>query len=300
MVVDLFLVYQFVRRLATPFEKWDAYKLGIIDKDGNVLRKRKTLKTSKEENAWGLYDIMLANIKKLLGKVPGGSSKLASYAAALFLIKEYKHFTDESLLNEDMDESELDNILLEFQNRYGYYNTLAENVNSDLAEKLKASDPMGDWIDDFYKSDAPQFKGKSKAKRRQMAIAAKLGAMDEGLQEAAVRWKRAGNNGEIEATIGGKRYKIEKALDHNERHKGEWKVMVMDKRGWEWETTEYGKANAKAWIMDRMEEDVSAGSGAIAGLGVGPDGEPGVPPKARKKYKDKNKSKLLSFKETLK
>jgi len=300
MVVDLFLVYQFVRRLATPFEKWDAYKLGIIDKDGNVLRKRKTLKTSKEEKAWGLYDIMLANIKKLLAKVPGGSSKLASYAAALFLIKEYKHFTDESLLNEDMDESDIDNVLLEFQNRYGYYNTLAENVNSDLAEKLKASDPMGDWIDDFYKSDAPQFKGKSKEKRRQMAIAAKLGAMDESLQEAAVRWKRAGNNGEIEATIGGKRYKIEKALDHNERHKGEWKVMVMDKRGWEWETTEYGKANAKAWIMDRMEEDVSAGSGAIAGLGVGPDGEPGVPPKARKKYKDKNKSKLLSFKETLK
>jgi predicted kinase len=49
----------------------------------------------------------------------------------------------------------------------------------ELIEKLKASDPMGDWIDDFYKSDAPQFKGKSKAKRRQMAIAAKLDAMEE-------------------------------------------------------------------------------------------------------------------------
>ena len=32
MVVDLFLVYQFVRRLATPFEKWEAYKEGIIDR----------------------------------------------------------------------------------------------------------------------------------------------------------------------------------------------------------------------------------------------------------------------------
>jgi predicted kinase len=49
----------------------------------------------------------------------------------------------------------------------------------ELIEKLKASDSMGDWIDDFYKSDAPQFKGKSKAKRRQMAIAAKLDAMEE-------------------------------------------------------------------------------------------------------------------------
>lgn len=35
-------------------------------------------------------------------------------------------------------------------------------------------DGMGTVIKDFYKSDAPQFKGKSKKKRRQMAIAAKL------------------------------------------------------------------------------------------------------------------------------
>jgi len=48
-----------------------------------------------------------------------------------------------------------------------------------IQEKLGKDDDMGDWIKDFYKSDAPQFKGKSKAKRRQMAIAAKLGAERE-------------------------------------------------------------------------------------------------------------------------
>ena len=37
-------------------------------------------------------------------------------------------------------------------------------------------DDMGDVVKDFYKSDAPQFKGKSKKKRREMAIAAKLTA----------------------------------------------------------------------------------------------------------------------------
>ena len=53
-----------------------------------------------------------------------------------------------------------------------------------MGEKLnlKTAD-MGDVIDDFYKSDAPQFKGKSKKKIRQMAIAAKLGAED--MSEAA-------------------------------------------------------------------------------------------------------------------
>ena len=52
-------------------------------------------------------------------------------------------------------------------------------------------DDMGDVIKDFYKSDAPQFKGKSKEKRRQMAIAAKLeaerGSVKEGVGLAVAR-----------------------------------------------------------------------------------------------------------------
>ena len=58
-------------------------------------------------------------------------------------------------------------------------------------EKLKPSDDMGDWVDDFKKSDAPQFKGKSMKKRRQMAIAAKLSAMEEtGSWKSDSGWKK--------------------------------------------------------------------------------------------------------------
>jgi hypothetical protein len=55
--------------------------------------------------------------------------------------------------------------------------------NPFLEEKMnmKKAD-MGDVIDDFKSSDAPQFKGKSMAKRRQMAIAAKLQANEEEKQ----------------------------------------------------------------------------------------------------------------------
>lgn len=129
MVVDLFLVYQFIRRLATPFEKWDAYKEGIIDKDGKVLIKSKDFKTKKQRAAWRIFDRMIANLKKLLAKVPGGSSKLASYAAALFLIREYKTFTDEDMLNEDITEDQLNESIELFSSSYNYYTTLAENVN---------------------------------------------------------------------------------------------------------------------------------------------------------------------------
>lgn len=342
MVVDLFLVYQFIRRLATPFNKWEAYKEGIIDADGKVLIKKKNFTKSSQRKAWGVFDVMIANIKKLLAKVPGGSSRIASYAAALYLIKEHKAFTEESTLNEDMTDKDIEESVALFYSRYNYYNTLSEAVNplnekAELfLEKLKASDDMGDWIKDFYKSDAPQFKGKSKEERRKMAIAAKLSAnenVEEGAfkriaqvqsnkadrmasndkkgldtykkkskteikEAAAPRWKKAGPNGEIQATIGGKKYQIEKSLDHNERHKGEWKVMVWDKRrnSWEWETTEYGKANAKDWITDRMTEEPAnnVGSGNIAGMDGGHMSKP-----AQKKWTKSNKSKKKNLRDIM-
>lgn len=109
--VDLFLVYQFIKRLATPFEKWDAYNLGIIDRQGKVLKPVATLKTQEELNAWGYFDRMVANLKKLLAKVPGGSSRIASYAAALLLLREQKNIdnlTDEQIT--ELLESEIANV----------------------------------------------------------------------------------------------------------------------------------------------------------------------------------------------
>ncbi len=49
----------------------------------------------------------------------------------------------------------------------------------ELREKLGKNADAGDYIDDFRKSDAPQFKGKSDKKKRQMAIAAYLSAKDK-------------------------------------------------------------------------------------------------------------------------
>lgn len=88
MIVDLFLVYQFLKRLTTPFEKWKAYKLGIIDENGNVLISRKDFRTEAQRDAFGVFDQMVLNMKKLIEKVPGGKSRIATYAAALYLIRE--------------------------------------------------------------------------------------------------------------------------------------------------------------------------------------------------------------------
>ena len=48
---------------------------------------------------------------------------------------------------------------------------------------------------------------------------------------------------------------------------------------------------AADYMSTEMSEEaptMSVGSGKIAGMGVGPQGEPGVTPKAMKRYKDKN------------
>ena len=49
-----------------------------------------------------------------------------------------------------------------------------------VSETLDPSDGAGAYVKDFRKSDAPQFKGKGKKKRQQMAIAAYLQDKEEG------------------------------------------------------------------------------------------------------------------------
>ena len=91
--IDLFVTYRFIRLLTTPFEKTDAFKLGIIDKAGNrVLQKGTTLatelNTAEERNAYTILHKLVFNIKKIFEKVPGLRTKLGTYAAALFLLKD--------------------------------------------------------------------------------------------------------------------------------------------------------------------------------------------------------------------
>jgi hypothetical protein len=132
-MIDLFLVYSFIRRLATPFSDWDAYKLGIIDEKGNILKKRKELRRSEEQKAFGTFDLMILNIKKLLEKVPGGQSRLASYAAALFLIREWNHFTPDSMLNETVTDEQLHQSLSTlFTVDISNYNIDEDNVNRKM------------------------------------------------------------------------------------------------------------------------------------------------------------------------
>jgi hypothetical protein len=218
VAVDLFLVYQFIRRLTTPFKEWAAFGLGIIDEKGNILKKRSTLSTIEERNSFRIFDLMVLRLKRLLEKVPGGKSKLASYAAALFLIKEY---------NENMSEEQVVSLV---------ENAVANEMRVGGRSK---GDKLKQYTHVVVNTEAPKS-----------------------------RYIMSYHSNEKNA----KAY-----MDKTQKHIPS-KLAVIKKTG-------------KSIKTDYFNEDIAnqVGAGAIAGIGIGPDGEPGISKKKQKKYTDKNK-----------
>jgi len=131
--IDLFVTYRFIKLLVTPFEKTPAFKLGIIDKDGNRIVKQgkgilrqtvpEPLRTSEEKSAYTVLHKLVFNIKKLFAKVPGLRTKLGTYAAALFLLKDtFKESVDDP----DVFEKEFMKYLKE--SGYEIDDSISENV----------------------------------------------------------------------------------------------------------------------------------------------------------------------------
>ena len=114
MVVDAYLVYSFIRRLVTPFDKYPAFTAGLIDGKGNFLKDRKNF-SPDERKALPLFDIMIINLKKLIAKVPFGKTRVATIAAALMLLRS----KPSKKMNEDV---EFDSVKLEEE----FYKTMVE------------------------------------------------------------------------------------------------------------------------------------------------------------------------------
>ena len=95
---DLFYAFRFLKLLVTPFEKTKAFELGIIDKNGVILKKRVDRQSPEEKSAYTVFHRLVFNLKRLIAKAPGGKSLVARYGAALFLIKEHTNMSDAKIL----------------------------------------------------------------------------------------------------------------------------------------------------------------------------------------------------------
>ena len=127
--IDLFVSYRFLKLLTTPFEKTDAFKLGIVDENGHRILKDKSdkpeveLSTTQQQSSYTILHKLVFNIKKLFQKVPGLRTKVGTYAAALFLLKDTfkEHVEDPNFF-----ESELVKYLKE--NNIEFDNEISEEV----------------------------------------------------------------------------------------------------------------------------------------------------------------------------
>ncbi len=118
-LVDLYLVYRILRLFTTPFAEWEANKTGVIDDEGNIIVPQDK-RTIAQDDSFTKFDLLILKLKKVLEKLPFGKTKLASYAAALFLLKEEKNIKEETLEEQFLD----------------YYNGktyLSEGVEEDIA-----------------------------------------------------------------------------------------------------------------------------------------------------------------------
>ena len=98
--VDLVITYRVIKLLITPFEKQEAFKQGIIDKDGKVLRRNRTLKTTAEKKSYTVLHRFVFNLKRLLQKA-GLGGRLGTFAVALAtLLREDKRYEDHKSLIE--------------------------------------------------------------------------------------------------------------------------------------------------------------------------------------------------------
>ena len=117
--VDLVITYRVIKLLVTPFERQEAFKYGIIDRDGNVLRKFNTLKTTAEKKSYTMLHRFVFNLKRILKRV-GLGGRLGSFAVALALLlrenKEYeqhKVLLESSIISYLKETNQYDNLLNE-------------------------------------------------------------------------------------------------------------------------------------------------------------------------------------------
>ena len=109
--VDLFVTYRFLKLLVTPWNKQEAFKLGIIDKNGKSLKKARDLGREEERASYTLLHRLVFNCKRIMGKIPFIRSQLGTYAAALFLLKE--HYKIENLPEAQVTKYLLENKLID-------------------------------------------------------------------------------------------------------------------------------------------------------------------------------------------
>jgi hypothetical protein len=87
-IIDLLITYRIVKLMSTDFKDQEAFKFGIIDANGKVLRPARKLNTQAELDSYTVLHRFVFNLKRILAKF-GLKSSISNFAVALaFILKE--------------------------------------------------------------------------------------------------------------------------------------------------------------------------------------------------------------------
>ena len=100
--VDSIIAYRILKMLVVPFENTDAFKQGIVDKNGKELKKMSELNTVAERDAYTILNRLVFRLKRIINKVPIENKKFLNLAAAYSLIKEHYDAGREPINFEEM------------------------------------------------------------------------------------------------------------------------------------------------------------------------------------------------------
>lgn len=153
---DAAYTLRFLRLLTTDWKDMNAYKLGLIDENGKRIRKPKT---NQEKSVYNFFHRLVFSLKRLLNKLPFGKTKLASYAAALWLIKEETGLEEEAIekilnrIDIDIDHS-INESVEDSKISVGFYKNdtpILDKTSGELIEDsvqifVKKSEPVGKFF----------------------------------------------------------------------------------------------------------------------------------------------------------
>ena len=134
--IDTVVAYRILRMLATPIERSDAFKLGIIDKDGEKIKEPVS---TQELNAYSLLQRFVFKVQRALTRSPDRNAKrLLTFAAAMAILKEYTEDDEdnvEALLEVFMQDEDVirQAELLESSNLLSFRNFMDEEAPANAA-----------------------------------------------------------------------------------------------------------------------------------------------------------------------
>ena len=144
-VFNAYLAYQFIKLLTTPWDETEAFKNGIVDKNGAQLKKTNQLKTSSEKKSFTVFHKIAFNLRRILAKFPGGKSRIASYAAAMALLRE----NTENLKEEDL--MMLESLLIDHINKKEEELFETGMLSEEIAMSVGDGSNFGNFIQNPWK-----------------------------------------------------------------------------------------------------------------------------------------------------